>query len=103
MDLLASLTEARLHDSVERLSPRTDRHRGIVTQPEPQDLRVDVGRRLERAARDAFHNLSLGDVLDEDREVAHLPGRRSYPLGDLRLHEQDGEARWPVSFEERVE
>ena len=47
-----------------------------------------VGRRLEGRRRDPQATRTRGVVLDEDGEVAHLPGRRRDPLGDLALDHQ---------------
>jgi len=35
------------------------------------------------------NDLRLGNVLDEDRQVAHLAGRRGNPLGHLGLEHED--------------
>ena len=47
-----------------------------------------AGLGLERPRRHAQRDADAGVVLDEDRQVAHLPGRRGDPLGDLALDHQ---------------
>ena len=67
----------------------------------------DDDRRLDRRARARTPSAGTregdpdpGVVLDEDRQVAHLPGRRRDPLGDLALdhqHEPAGRGGAPSS------
>ena len=61
-----------------------------VVRLDDDDRRLDRRLRLEGGGRDAERDPDPGVVLHEDRQVAHLPGRRRDPLGDLALdHEHE--------------
>ena len=74
-----------------------------VVRLDDDDRRLDRGLGLERGRRDANGDPDPGVVLDEDRQVAHLPGRRRDPLGDLALDHQHEPVRPRRRAEQRVQ
>ena len=103
VDLLATLSESRLHDPIERVARGPDLHRRMLASAKAEDGRVDGGRGLERCRGDAGDDLGGRHVLGEDRQVAHPARRRGNPFGHLELDEQHRELRRPLALEERVE
>ncbi len=103
MHLLAPLAEACLHDPIEGLARGACCNGRCIAAPEAKHGGIDGRGGLEGGRGDARHDLRRGDVLGEDRQVAHLSRRRRDALGDLELNEQDRQLRWPLALEEGVE
>ena len=88
---LAALAERRLDQAPELVLRRRDRagrpaSYGSTTMT--AESTAGSGSNAVGGTRNAIAD--AGVVLDEDREVAHLPGRRRDPLGDLALdHEHE--------------
>ena len=77
VQLLAPLPEAGLHQPVERLAPRRPAAPpACARRRRRRTAESTLGRRLEGGGRNARHDLRLGHVLREDRQVAHLARRR---------------------------
>ena len=69
-------------------SASASRRSSVVVRLEDEDRGLHLGRGLEGVPRDPERDPGPGVVLEEDREVAHLAGRRRDPLGDLALDHQ---------------
>ena len=101
---LAALAEARLDQPPQLVL-------GVGIEPvvgverlDDDDRRFDRRRRLEgRPGGTRERDPDPGVVLHEDRQVAHLPGRRGDPLGDLALDHQDEPLRPRRRAEQRVQ
>ena len=86
---LAALAEARLDEPPQAVLLAGRRAGVAVVRLHDDDRRLDRRRRLECAGRDLEGDPHPGVVLHEHGQVAHLPGRRGDPLGDLALDHQD--------------
>ena len=82
---LAALAEARLDEPPELVLGVGVEAVVGVERLDDDDRRFDGRCRLERLGADGERDPDPGVVLHEDRQVAHLPGRRRDPLRDLAL------------------
>ena len=89
VDHLAPLAEGRLDEPPQLVLGLGLQAVVGVVRLDHDDRRLDGRLRLEGGRRDAEGDPDPGVVLHEDRQVAHLPGRRRDPLGDLALDHQD--------------
>ena len=103
MEHLAALTERGLDDAPELLLLVGPEAIVRIERLDHDHRRLDRRLGLERLRRHAERDTHPGVVLREHRQVAHLPGRRGNPFGDLALdheHEPRGTGRLA---EQRVE
>ena len=93
VDHLAPLAEGGLDEAPQAVLVLGRQAIVGVERLHDDDRRLDGGFGLEGVRRDAEGDPDPGVVLHEDRQVAHLPGRRGDPFGDLALDHQHERGR----------